>query len=393
MTSHPAITIHNSILNGQLLTSFKPWQIISYLLYFEHQGQHTLRHGGFSKIVSLKSLLTFLSHRKEEFLAFGCEIKNLGSVYRFKLPNICGICHKVGHIPSECVTSEVILSRRMLELEDIEFMVNSILEHKILIRKIVLRFNDLGGKGAKIIARLISRSDTIVELVLESTKIDDEGIELIADALGENRSIERIILNNNEFGSRGLTSMAKILKNNKTLRIVELSSRGNPEEATQEFLQIFNDVLITNTSITSFTFNARGLQNLSHNSISDNHNHNDNTIVDTTLLIKSKLFTNITRYLEQNRMFDSILSSAAIELMNKSRIFFLNIQGCDLSVRRIPFEIWAQMFRCFGEHSGLTTKQVDMIVKFSATRVTLSSTITKRDFLECVYFNKKFWVD
>ncbi|CAG8762084.1 5777_t:CDS:1, partial [Acaulospora colombiana] len=113
------ITIHNSTLNGQLTTSLKPWQIVSYLLYLEHQGQYTRRYGGFSKLESLNFLLTHLSHRKDEFLLFNNAMRNPGSVYRFKLPNICGICQEVDHLPSECETSEVILSRRMLEPEDI----------------------------------------------------------------------------------------------------------------------------------------------------------------------------------------------------------------------------------------------------------------------------------
>src|ERR1051325_11395233 len=96
------ITLHNSTLNGQLLTSLLPWQTISYLHYFRHCGRFTFHYEGFSKLESLNDLLVHLSRRRSEYLISGDTIYDAGSVYRFKLPSICSICYEVGHEPEEC---------------------------------------------------------------------------------------------------------------------------------------------------------------------------------------------------------------------------------------------------------------------------------------------------
>src|SRR3954451_9683342 len=122
------ITLHNSTLNGQLLTSLLPWQTISYLQYFRHGGRFTFRYEGFSKLESLNDLLAHLSRRRNEYLISGDTIKNPGSVYRFQLPSICSICYEVGHEPEECNFIDIILSRRMLNQREIDVMVGYILK-------------------------------------------------------------------------------------------------------------------------------------------------------------------------------------------------------------------------------------------------------------------------
>ena len=218
------ITLHDSTLNGQLLTSLLPWHTMSYLQYFRHSGRFTFRYEGFSKLESLNDLLFHLSRHRNEYLISGDTTKNPGSVYRFKLPTICSICYEVGHNPEDCNVIDINLSRRMLNQQEIDVMINQILEFNRPIRKIALRFNQVGNEGSKSIAKLIEdNNSTIIELILSNTKINDDGILFIAEALKKNHSIKYLMLNDNDFGDKGLCAIADLLMTNKTLKSINLA--------------------------------------------------------------------------------------------------------------------------------------------------------------------------
>ncbi|CAG8434120.1 10038_t:CDS:2 [Funneliformis mosseae] len=384
------VTLHNSTLNGQLLTSLLPWQTISYLQYFRHSGRFTFRYEGISKLESLNDLLVHLSRNRNEYLISGNTMKNPGSVYRFKLPTICLICHEVGHEPESCNVIDIILSRRMLNHQEIDVMINRILEFNRPIRKISLRFNQVGNEGAKSIAKLIEQNNSLTELNLGDTKINDDGILLIVDALKKNRSIKKLILENNDIGDKGLSAIADLLKINKVLKNIDLSQLNS--EVSLEFLKKLDEALLHNTNLVYVNFNTKGLH------LQPGVNFSK---FDSLYLLKSshrvsipahldgrkiQLYSSILNYFHQNRIFDSFSTVSIIELMSKARILLLNNLNSNVLVK-VPSEVWIQIFRDFGEEKGLSKRHVDMIVKYSSTRSTLSKDVTKRKFLESVYTN------
>ncbi|CAI2163623.1 20367_t:CDS:1 [Funneliformis geosporum] len=385
------ITLHNSTLNGQLLTSLLPWQTISYLQYFRHSGRFTFRYEGFSKLESLNDLLFHLSRNRNEYLISGNTMKNPGSVYRFKLPKICSICHEVGHEPENCNVIDIFLSRRMLNQQEIDVMINCILEFNRPIRKISLRFNQVGNEGAKSIAKLIEQNNFLTELNLGDTKINDDGVLLIVEALKKNRSIKKLILENNDIGDKGLSAIADLLKINKILKNIDLSQQES--KISLEYLKKLDEALLHNTNIVYVHFNTKGLH-LSPGV--------DFAKFDSLYLLKSshrvpipdhfdesknQLYSRIVKYLHQNRIFDSFATVDMIDLMSKARILLLNNLNSSVLVK-VPSEVWIQIFRDFGDEKGLPIRNVDMIVKYSGTRSTLSKDITERKFLESVYTNK-----
>ncbi|GET00172.1 guanylate-binding protein [Rhizophagus clarus] len=203
------ITLHNSTLNGQLLTSLLSWQTISYLRYFRHSGRFTFRYEGFSKLDSLNDLLVHLSRRRNEYLVSGDTTRNPGSVYRFKLPTICSTCYEVGHKPKECNAIDITLSRRMLSQQEIDITINQILE-----------FN------CPVIPRLMMV---------------------------------------------GLCAMADIFMINKTLKSVDLTQQNSV--VSLEFLEKIDKALLHNTKLICVHFNTKGLQLRNSSSASSNLNY------------------------------------------------------------------------------------------------------------------------
>jgi hypothetical protein len=378
------ITLHNSTLNGQLLTSLLPWQTISYLQYFRHSGRFTFRYEGFSKLDSLNDLLVHLSRRRNEYLISGDTTKNPGSVYRFKLPTICSICYEVGHKPEECNVIDITLSRRMLNQREIDIMIDQILEFNCPIRKIALRFNQVGNEGSKSIAKLIENNNsTICELILGNTKINDSGILFIVEALKKNRSIKNLTLDNNDFGDKGLCAMADLLMINKTLKSIDLVQQNS--EVSLEFLKKLDMALLQNTKLNCIYFSTKGLR--LRNSSSASTNQESKIPLDER---KNQVFSRIVKNLRQNRLFDSPITAGMIELVSKARVLLLNNLNCNV-LMKVPPEVWIQIFSEFGGERGLSKKQVDVILKYAGTRSTLSKDITERKFLESIYTNNIFW--
>ncbi|RIA89265.1 hypothetical protein C1645_772856 [Glomus cerebriforme] len=390
------ITLHNSTLNGQLLTSLLPWQTISYLQYFRHTGRFTFRYEGFSKLESLNDLLLHLSRRRNEYLISGDTMKNPGSVYRFKLPTICSICYEVGHKPEECNVIDITLSRRMLNQRDIDVMIDQILEFNRPIRKIALRFNQVGNEGANSIAKLIDddNNNTIIELILGNTKINDDGVLFIAEALKKNRSIKKLMLDNNDFGNKGLCAIADLLMTNKTLKSIDLAQQNS--EVSLEFLEKLDKVLLHNTKLVCICFNTKGLHlrpassNFNSPYLLKSNQKSQIPILTPLNEKKNQIFSRIINNLQQNCMFDSPITASMIELVSKARILLLNNLKCNVLVK-VPPEVWIQVFNKFGEERGLSKRQVDAVIKYAGTRITLSKDITERKFLESIYTNNIFW--
>jgi hypothetical protein len=93
---------------------------------------------------------------------------------------------------------------------------------KEYVRNLVLRENNLGAEGARIIGELLACNRHIRKVDLHSNQIGDEGVIHIAEAITMNRGLKHIDLggNNGNFSAESWTLVCAAAQKNKTLRSV-----------------------------------------------------------------------------------------------------------------------------------------------------------------------------
>ena len=91
-----------------------------------------------------------------------------------------------------------------------------------LFKRIVLRGNCLGERGAAILADYLSKTEDVEELSLEWNQIGSSGARLLSRALERNVSLTSLDLRNNNIRSDGAEELAKALEINKSLRNLDL---------------------------------------------------------------------------------------------------------------------------------------------------------------------------
>ena len=89
-------------------------------------------------------------------------------------------------------------------------------------KRIVLRGNCLGERGAAILADYLSKTEDVEELSLEWNQIGSSGARLLARALERNVSLVHLDLRNNNIKSDGAEELAKALEINKSLKSLDL---------------------------------------------------------------------------------------------------------------------------------------------------------------------------
>lgn len=89
-------------------------------------------------------------------------------------------------------------------------------------KRIVLRGNCLGEKGAAILADYLSKTEDVEELSLEWNQIGSSGARHLARALERNVSLTSLDLRNNNIKSDGAEELAKALEINKSLKALDL---------------------------------------------------------------------------------------------------------------------------------------------------------------------------
>ena len=78
-------------------------------------------------------------------------------------------------------------------------------------KRIVLRGNCLGERGAAILADYLSKTEDVEELSLEWNQIGSSGARLLSRALERNVSLTSLDLRNNNIRSDGAEELAKAL--------------------------------------------------------------------------------------------------------------------------------------------------------------------------------------
>ena len=85
------------------------------------------------------------------------------------------------------------------------------------LKELKLVNNQIGDKGAALIADALKKNTTLKKLYLGKNKIGDEGAALIADALKKNTTLTALGLYGNQIGDEGASALADALKKNTTL--------------------------------------------------------------------------------------------------------------------------------------------------------------------------------
>ena len=87
----------------------------------------------------------------------------------------------------------------------------------------VLNSNQVGSKGAKVIAAAIRSNANLNVLGLCDNDIGDEGAVNISQVAKTHPSLEALLLEDNDIGDRGLMAIADAYRNNSRLGMVEIS--------------------------------------------------------------------------------------------------------------------------------------------------------------------------
>lgn len=89
-------------------------------------------------------------------------------------------------------------------------------------KKLTLRGNQLGSKGAKAIAEVLMAQSQLQSVSLEWNHISSNGAGYLAEALKANHSLTYLDLRNNSINSEGAATLAEAIMQNDTLRTLDL---------------------------------------------------------------------------------------------------------------------------------------------------------------------------
>ena len=94
------------------------------------------------------------------------------------------------------------------------------------LKKLILRWNNIGDDGAKMIADALNGHHSLKTLVLRCNNIGDDGAKHIADALKDNHSLTILDLKENNICADGAKMIADVLKYNHSLKELSLSDNN-----------------------------------------------------------------------------------------------------------------------------------------------------------------------
>mmetsp|Transcript_32153 Transcript_32153/g.68459 ORF Transcript_32153/g.68459 Transcript_32153/m.68459 type:complete len:437 (-) Transcript_32153:120-1430(-) len=90
--------------------------------------------------------------------------------------------------------------------------------------------NQIGGEGAKLLARAVKANDALRQLHLNGNRIGDEGVESLADALMDNFTLQVMVMSDNGIANEGARSLAVALRVNRSLQQLHLGGNDVDDE-------------------------------------------------------------------------------------------------------------------------------------------------------------------
>uniref|UniRef100_A0A8C5FF52 T-complex-associated-testis-expressed 1 n=1 Tax=Gadus morhua TaxID=8049 RepID=A0A8C5FF52_GADMO len=108
--------------------------------------------------------------------------------------------------------------------------------------------NEVAGPGGRAIAHALSRSATLRSLNLRLNRLGDEGGRAVGQALLTNRTLRRLHLGANEMGEASAAVLAQVLVQNDTLTSINLSCNSLGADGGK----ILEDAMSHNNAVTEF---------------------------------------------------------------------------------------------------------------------------------------------
>ncbi|KAH0631815.1 hypothetical protein JD844_019649 [Phrynosoma platyrhinos] len=113
------------------------------------------------------------------------------------------------------------------------------------IQKVSLAENQIGNKGAKVLARSLMVNRSLMALELQKNSVGPQGSKKIAEALKKNRGLKELILAANLLHDEGIQAIALALRENQVLASLHLQwnfIQSNAVKALSQALQFNNSL-------------------------------------------------------------------------------------------------------------------------------------------------------
>ncbi|CAL1586753.1 unnamed protein product [Knipowitschia caucasica] len=170
-----------------------------------------------------------------------CNLEELHLVYRIKQ---CGMnyqkemfqmtqkdCETLAQAVKSCNSLKVLhLYQSSVGDAQCRLLVKHLLDHPSL-TKLDFSFNVIGDRGARAVAKLLTRSK-LISLNLYFNQIQDHGAKALAHALSHGSTLEELNLGINRVGDEGAQAIVSALRNNSCLKTLNLSGAGAAGQTT-----------------------------------------------------------------------------------------------------------------------------------------------------------------
>jgi Ran GTPase-activating protein (RanGAP) involved in mRNA processing and transport len=191
-----------------------------------------------------------------------------------------------------------------------------------------LRHNNIGGKGAIEIGKMLSQNKKLEQLYLDHNKIGDKGAKEIANMLSnQDINLKQLYLNNNKIGDEGAIEFGKMLSQNKKLEQLYLDhnkigdkgaiefNKGKGENNTLTFLSLdhnkFNILLIVD--------NIKFIKNIQTLQLGPSH-------IGTPGTLKIIELINSLSNLKTIKLYDSNLNDSKFIILDEKK-FRINLKS------------------------------------------------------------------
>ena len=91
------------------------------------------------------------------------------------------------------------------------------------LKKLVLKFNDIGDAGAEALAEVLSCNTILEKLDLTENEIGNGGAKALAQAIRSNTALKKLVLKYNSIGDAGAEALAEVLSCNTILEKLDLT--------------------------------------------------------------------------------------------------------------------------------------------------------------------------
>ncbi|KAG9307123.1 hypothetical protein G9A89_016951 [Geosiphon pyriformis] len=407
----PEPTIHNSFVNNKSLNMFTTRCLLGYFQKFEVHPRHCQNHNGLWNLPGLQEMmLYFLMANRDHLLLTRTEIpekqfknaekntesrlvdESLKIRYNWFLPSLCSICLELEHEATRCEKSSVHFKLEYATYEEVKEIVDGChANERSFFQKISFesyKFEDQASYFE--LVQLIKRNKiTILVLELRNFQFSENVLLEIADALKRNNHIKHLGLYNIKLSSKTCSAMAEVVHYNRTLNhlILDSGDEKSIDFNTNNLIE-FRHSLLNNIHLETLRFQWINDHNLS--------TLNYQGLIKAKINIRqhelaSEVGTSISKLLKENDWYNKNQGLAALQFLRLLRVVLFSagtktIKSSKNPVKKNlkltwPLEIWLMIFKSFTEQEGMSQDQVQRVMMFARTTITLLSRITKRQFL------------